>query len=317
MIGLGWLTHDQGESAEGCFAESLQLFRKLNDPHGTALALQGVGNSHTDRGDMTLAVPCFEEARQLMLSLNDLEEYAWATGHLGKAMVGQGRWEEAEALFGTCITTMQQIGHHFGEEIATNHLLDVLLCGGKWQEAHLFLQKWIERIRTEGNASTVSFMQALTYYGETLLCLEAWDAAEKCFAESFAICQKGNFRFHLLRHHQDMALLFLKKAQPENAREHLREGVKALQDAPEMRFTLGLLQVMVLLQLQFGPAKPVGQLCRWIQDLERQGGWLNVPEKHALQQALQGFQQPDGCVEKTLPWTNPAPVNMLLAILNS
>jgi predicted ATPase/transcriptional regulator with XRE-family HTH domain len=97
LHGAGILARAQGDllRAESALAESLALWRELNDTAGIALALNSLGVLLFNQRDYQRAEPFFEESRLLHQLLGDQRRVAVALNNLGNIAYKQGNLQQA------------------------------------------------------------------------------------------------------------------------------------------------------------------------------------------------------------------------------
>jgi len=112
----GWLAWEQGafERAGARLMESLELYRRLHDLHGTADTLVLLGRYLQVCADWDGALARLEEALGLYQELGDPLGVAEAVGRMGFTLYAKGEWERAAALCEESIALRRRHGDQFG-----------------------------------------------------------------------------------------------------------------------------------------------------------------------------------------------------------
>ena len=109
---LGGVAQRQGagQQANALFAESLTLFRELGDKAGSAWVLNEMGNAARYQGNYAAARALLEESLELFRTLGDKWGTAWALRHLGGVAHGLGELDRAAQLFAECLALFREGG---------------------------------------------------------------------------------------------------------------------------------------------------------------------------------------------------------------
>ena len=115
----GWLAFWQSdyEQAEVRYTESLQLYRTLGDPEGTALGLYNLGLEASSRGNFTVAASLLEESIVLFRQVNDKGRLAFSLLILGLTSLGSTgltQYTRVRPLFEESQTLFQETSNEEG-----------------------------------------------------------------------------------------------------------------------------------------------------------------------------------------------------------
>jgi DNA-binding CsgD family transcriptional regulator/tetratricopeptide (TPR) repeat protein len=129
LIFAAYLAFIQGdyERAEPLFAESLALYRELEDQHGIAFALSMLGSVTWTKGQMATARTLTEEALALARQVDDLERAANALFILGLVSSSLGEYSRAAALYEESVAVYRAAGNKRGIAHVLSQLAQVLL----------------------------------------------------------------------------------------------------------------------------------------------------------------------------------------------
>lgn len=128
----GVIMEHQGEyqQAEVLIAESLDLYRQTGDQEGVADRLRGLGSVACAQGDFARATVLLEENLALCRQFGGTFRVALAVGALGLAALYQGDVERGLGLFQECLTQYRQLERHYGIAWALQYLARLELLRG-------------------------------------------------------------------------------------------------------------------------------------------------------------------------------------------
>jgi predicted ATPase/class 3 adenylate cyclase len=128
----------QRDRAMSAGEEALRRFRALGDPHGEAIALDGLGVITAAEGDLDRAAALHEEGLRLARSIEDRATEAQVVGNLGLVELDRGRLERARGLLERNLALVQALGEAEGLTWALSAMaaLDGA-CGDDEQAARL------------------------------------------------------------------------------------------------------------------------------------------------------------------------------------
>jgi predicted ATPase/DNA-binding SARP family transcriptional activator len=124
LAGAAFVAHPFGdyEGMRRSAEASLELFRRLGDQRGTALALNQLGIALSNLGDIQGGIVCHEENAAISRRLGDGIRLSAALNNLGYCLLRQGRRDRAEALFEEGLVVCREIGHRTGESVMLGNL---------------------------------------------------------------------------------------------------------------------------------------------------------------------------------------------------
>jgi predicted ATPase/DNA-binding CsgD family transcriptional regulator len=112
-------------------AESLTLFRELEDQHGIALSLYLLGSAAWTRGNSTASRILTEEALAISRAIGDRERVAWSLFTLGMWHSRQGEYAKARTLFEESLAMHRELGIKRGTAYSLVQLAQVLFVTGQ------------------------------------------------------------------------------------------------------------------------------------------------------------------------------------------
>src|SRR5262249_54430244 len=146
---LASLGQDRGDlaAAREHAEASLALWRELQDPTGTAEALNLLGLLSHDEGDADAAQRCFEEALSLLAG-PDAARRGMVLNNLALLASHRGDAEEARRLYQESLSCQRQAGDLRHEATALGNLGVLAHNAGDLAEARRFYQESLARHRT-------------------------------------------------------------------------------------------------------------------------------------------------------------------------
>ena len=87
--------------------QALAIFRTLDDAHGAALTLNGLGLTHARIGDEAAALDCYEAAVALLTELGDSHGAGRVLANLGALHRGQGHDAQARAAWSDALERLE------------------------------------------------------------------------------------------------------------------------------------------------------------------------------------------------------------------
>jgi DNA-binding NarL/FixJ family response regulator len=101
---------DDLQRAAACYAEGLEIRRRLGDQRGTALSLQGLGFVARMQGDNSRAQSLLEEALRLFRVANDRFQIALTTGYLADAVFATGDLPRTRVILLESLDVLRALG---------------------------------------------------------------------------------------------------------------------------------------------------------------------------------------------------------------
>lgn len=191
LYGAASLAFDQGdgEASAALAAESVALFRQLNDPRGLSLALPrlafGLG-------------PASDQARQLLaesLKLAQELDEVWLLG-LNHMLVGQvaffqGNYRPALVELEAALAFLRRSGDPWGLVHALGTLGQVKLALGEFEPARSYLEESLRTAAGMGDTRSMALVAAAA--ADAARCQREYDRAAELYGESLTLYRKlGN-----------------------------------------------------------------------------------------------------------------------------
>lgn len=191
LYGAASLAFDQGdgEASATLAAESVALFRQLNDRRGLSLALPRLAFSRGMASD---------QARRLLaesLKLAQELDEVWLLG-LNHMLVGQvaffqGEYLPAQIELEAALTLLRRIGDLWGMVHTLSILGQVKLALGEFEPARPYLEESLRTARELGDMRSIALVAAAA--ADVARCQQDYDRAGELYAESMALYRKlGN-----------------------------------------------------------------------------------------------------------------------------
>ena len=172
---LGYVAVRRGEEdAETLTRRALDIFRRLGDPRGEALALMRLATVATRRGDFDGARKMYVRALQLRRSLGDAWGTASALNNLGYDAALQGRFDEARPYLEECRVLFEKVGFKEGIANVTDTLALVAVGRGDLSEAIDLYEQALRIFQEIGYRLGIAF--ELVHLGRA--CVEVGDNAK-------------------------------------------------------------------------------------------------------------------------------------------
>ena len=127
QITLARIQDDSGNFSDSLKSArvALQIFEKLQDQKGTAVAHNTIGSAYLDRGDFSEALREYQTAFASYSEADDILGQAIALDNIGNAYGGQGQNDDAKGAFQKALTLFRRANNPQGEGRALNNIADV------------------------------------------------------------------------------------------------------------------------------------------------------------------------------------------------
>ncbi len=191
LLGAAALAFDQGDKAASAVpaAESVALFRQVNDRRGLALALPRLAFASGMAGGQVWSLL----AESLEIAKEVGENWLVGLNHMvrGQMALFQGDYPAARADLEAALALLRQAKDHWG----VLHTLSVLglakLAGGEMEPARSYLEESLLLAREEGDTRSIALMAANT--ADVARCQRDYDRAAELYSESLGLYRKlGN-----------------------------------------------------------------------------------------------------------------------------
>ena len=147
------LASSQGDYAAGdaLKEESLGISRLLDDKHGTAVCLNGMGVVHREMGDLARARELMEESLVLWRELGDQQAVARGLSNLASIVAMQGDSAGARELHAQSLAVFRELGDRSGVAWSLNHQGDALREQGELAAARQVYEQGLAIFRELGD----------------------------------------------------------------------------------------------------------------------------------------------------------------------
>ncbi len=149
---IAWL-RSMPRAAIALLGESLALFRRLGNKHGSAWALNHLAHVAFAEARFDEVIALGEESLALFQEIGATWNSAWVLLNLGDALWAQGHHQRASALFAESLSLFHDSGDKRGTAWAIDHLARVAQAQGDHQRAAAFLGESLSLFRELGDRS--------------------------------------------------------------------------------------------------------------------------------------------------------------------
>ena len=146
------------------YERSLELYRSLDDPWGTARALCALGQIDNETGDPEGAKRRLEEGAVISRAAGDVRGVAEATRWLSWVHTFQGELEEGERTAREAVSSLRSLGDRAGVAWALTDLASDLWWAGRYAESQSQLEEHVAVIDDLGLRSSFGLL-ALAWVG--------------------------------------------------------------------------------------------------------------------------------------------------------
>jgi non-specific serine/threonine protein kinase len=183
---LAWRQADYG-SAQSLGEEGLTIFRRLQEPRGTARVLNLLGTVATQQSDYERAEPLFEESSVLQREMGNQPGLAVVLGNLGEIARARGDHQRAATLYEECLALARSAGNQLliGNVLANLGL--VAHYQGDYCRAGTLFRRSLDVQREAGDRYGVAYMLGFLggvagAEGQTVRSARLFGAGEAVFA---------------------------------------------------------------------------------------------------------------------------------------
>ena len=189
---LALVAVDRGEytRAERLYAEALTISRRTHDNYYTAVLLVNLGLMYHDRAEFPQATRCYEEV--LALAPYFSEPARAARDNLGDIALRQGQYARAEQLLTDAIALDRELGNHLAIANDLIDLAETVRQQGQIARARQYVAEAIDLHRQAGRISGLS--EAYSVLGDLARDDGNLAEAQRAYEQSLAYAQQSNFQ---------------------------------------------------------------------------------------------------------------------------
>lgn len=154
-IGRLAIVQDDYEAAISYLRESVDIYRKLDDPRGVGMVLNNLGAVAMRRGDYDAARTLLEEALDIQRVHGNSRQAANILNNLGGCAMGQGDFEQASTLLGEAIEIWRTLGDRFKIVDSLDNLGVIARVQGDLTKASRNLQEALDLRNEMGDTSGI------------------------------------------------------------------------------------------------------------------------------------------------------------------
>jgi predicted ATPase/DNA-binding CsgD family transcriptional regulator len=250
----GALASLQGQvaQAERLCQESLALFRELNDPQGTVIALWTLGYGAMEQSHYPQAHAWVEEA----VALARAAKYSWGLAYalevLADVAFSQGEYTSARALAEESLATSRVIGDTAGCALRQRLLGLIQLFQGESETAHALLEESLVQSRAVGDRRGSAYSLIMGAYAEIVQ--GGFTSAGGRLEEGLALLQEVGDRRGLAWGLYGLGWVSLSKGEAARASAQWQETLGLLQEIGQQWFIALALEGLAAAAAQEQPA---------------------------------------------------------------
>ncbi|MFE3454938.1 BTAD domain-containing putative transcriptional regulator [Nonomuraea sp. NPDC059194] len=203
--------------------QALALLHELQDPNGTAAALDLLGTVHELMGEYGEAHDYYQRAIALCRELGRRANEATALNNVGLVYQRQGRLERAHDHCRQALELFRELGDRGGEALALSSLGSVYAGLRRYDDSRRHLRRALELCREFGYSGQEA--ETLNRLGETARAMGEPARALEEHSAALAVASAVGLRYEQARGHQGMALAHRDLGHLDAARDI---GTKAL-----------------------------------------------------------------------------------------
>lgn len=173
------------ESSKRHFAQSLTLFREVQDRRGEGGALNNLGIISKDLGDFAAAYTYYQASLQLCQEIGDRWGESVALNNLGAFDMNQGQLASARVAYEQAVTLSQQIGNSYGETLSLSCLGLLHHQMGDDGQSEAYCRQSLLRALSSGARAESGF--ALTILGHALAGQREWAESAAAYQQALTI----------------------------------------------------------------------------------------------------------------------------------
>ncbi|MDQ3790375.1 MAG: tetratricopeptide repeat protein, partial [Actinomycetota bacterium] len=139
------------DEAERCSTAALEIFERLADEHGCALALRNLATLDRMRHGTAATMARYELALAKMRAVGDMVGQAHTLQHMAKMCIDEGDADRALALLEAALARCREVGYLRGEAQVLNRFAELHLLVNQVEEAHQALNRVLLIVRDIGD----------------------------------------------------------------------------------------------------------------------------------------------------------------------
>lgn len=232
LIGGAALSMDQSDYAPAReqASEGLELYRKLGDRSGIALALNVLGSVASYTGDYVEAETLTEQGLALYRQLRDMWGIGLSLNNLGALAADRGNLDRARTLYEEGLRIEQELGADWAVSVVQCNLGDLSREFGDYESALRMYARSLELRRALGDVLGIA--HCLAGMAAAWADRGEYDRAEQLYRESLQQYQAAGARWGEAHYLEGLAGIAL-------ARGHMDHAVTLYGAAAAMRDTIG------------------------------------------------------------------------------
>ncbi|MET8050238.1 MULTISPECIES: AfsR/SARP family transcriptional regulator [unclassified Streptosporangium] len=219
--GSMYLFQQVPERAGECLWAARELFERLEDSYGMALALRNISLLDRLAGRFDTALDGFLTAKRIFAAVGDRFAEAHVLGGIAQVHVDQGRVELAEPLLRQALEVFRQLGSERGQAQILNRLGETLLRQDRLGEAEATSRAALALVRERQDDIGQAYI--LCGLGEIQVRQNRLEAAVESLDEALAIAQGVRERFVEARIHLAFGQLHARRGRFDEAVAYLLE----------------------------------------------------------------------------------------------
>ena len=243
-------------AAQRAFEESSAICAEIHDDWGHARALNGLGASFLDQGDVERAVAVLEQALRLFQKIGDERGMAYVLTNLGNVDMFQGRYQQALDRYALCFDIFARLGDRRHISLVSNNRGIAASALKNYAQAKQYHMESLRTKREMGERQTISL--ALNNVGFLCYLLGELNEADHVLGEALALAQDNDDTSMIVRISGSLGLVKVAQGELNGAAALFRSGFQRVGETQSVPLYLSLLVETAMLFLareQYQPAR--------------------------------------------------------------
>jgi tetratricopeptide (TPR) repeat protein len=240
----GWLAYDMRDYTTmlWTFQNSMDLSSSLGDSRGVGLALHGLGELASLRGQPVQAHEYIERATKIFKELNIPKHIGWSFTLLGQNELCQGNLQAAQNYFEQGLDLFREVDSNFGITATSVNLGQSLFYRGLGEQAVPYFEEGIAISQSSGRTCSSNYTLALNYMAEISVLRGQVALAREMNDECLSLSKKAGYPWCIELAGFMTGQLSLQAGELESAAFSFQESLRMQQSLKENWRSLILLE---------------------------------------------------------------------------
>ena len=209
--------------AQRCFAGAMEIFERIGDEHGYALALRNSTTLDRLRAGDAAMMENYEVALAKLRAVGDRVGEAYILRNMAKVCIDGGEVERAEAMLDTALARCREVGYLRGEAQVLNRFAELHLFGNQLEQAHHALKRVLLIVRDIGDR--IGEAHALYRLGVVRQRSGRLDNAETTLQHALSLSQQVGERMIAASAHHTLGEIALARGQEAAGQDHVETAL--------------------------------------------------------------------------------------------